>query len=177
MVAEDEALRDSLTSTPDPSSVTGGSGFSIGTTTTINLWGPNWQSTQVNHGTIPFRDNNPGDLRPGRFHTPGVVGTDVSKVSGPFRVFVSQAAGWQGMGALLHSGTYFNLSINDAVATWAPALENNTASYQQFLTNALDVGGSTPLSSLSPSQLQTLENAISRQEGLYSTGNYSVTAT
>lgn len=81
------------------------------------------------------------------------------------------------MDALLHSGTYFNLSINDAVSTWAPGFENNTASYQQFLTNALGVSGNTPLSSLSSGQFQTLENAISRQEGLYHAGNYSVTAT
>lgn len=101
----------------------------------------------------------------------------MSKVSGPFRVVLSQAVGRRGMDALLHSGTYFTLSINDAIATWAPAFENNTASYQQFLTNALGVSGSTPLSSLSPSQFQTLENAISRQEGLYSRDNYSVTAT
>lgn len=176
-VADAEALQASLPQGPDPSSATGGNSSSSGMTTTINLWGPNWQSTQVNHGTIPFRDNNPGDLRPGRFYTPGVVGTDVSPVSGKFRVFASLGLGSQGMNSLLHSGTYFNLSINDAVATWAPGFENNTASYQQFLTNALGVSGNTPLSSLSSGQFQTLENAITRQEGFYSRGNYSVTTT
>ena len=45
---------------------------------------------------------------------------------------------------------YFNLSINAAVAKYAPSMENNTAGYQQFLTNVLGVSGNTPLSSLSP---------------------------
>jgi hypothetical protein len=48
-------------------------------------------------------------------------------------------AGFQGMDTLLHSSLYINLSINDAVAQYAPAMENNTAGYQQFLTNVLGV--------------------------------------
>lgn len=60
-------------------------------------------------------------------------------------------------------------------AQYAPAMENNTAGYQQFLTNVLGVSGSAPLSSLSPSQFLTMEKAITVQEGLYAKGNYSVT--
>jgi hypothetical protein len=81
------------------------------------------------------------------------------------------------MDTLLHGGGYVNLSINDAVDRYAPAFENNTASYQQFLTNALGVSGNTPLSSLSPAQFQTLENAITRVEGFNANGNYAVTTT
>lgn len=81
------------------------------------------------------------------------------------------------MDALLRSANYFNLSINDAVSRWAPGFENNTAAYQQFLRNALGVSGDTTLSSLSPAQFQMLENAISREEGLNTRGNYSVTTT
>jgi hypothetical protein len=76
-------------------------------------------------------------------------------------------AGFQGMDTLLQSSLYINLSINDAVAQYAPAMENNTAGYQQFLTNVLGVSGSTPLSSLSPSQFFTMKKAITVQEGLY----------
>jgi RHS repeat-associated protein len=174
--AEAKAYRNSPQE-PDPDSAAGGNSSSKGMTTTINLWGPNWWSTQVRHGTIPFRDNNPGDLRPGGFYTPGVVGTDVSATSGRFRVFASQGAGWQGMDALLHSSIYFNRSIDSAVSKWAPDIENNTAAYQQFLSNALGVSGKTPLSSLSAGQFQTLERAIAQQEGLHTRGNYSVTTT
>jgi len=165
------------TLTGPPTAPDGGDSSSSGMTTTIDLFGANWASTQVRHGTIPFRDNNEGDLRPGRFKTPGVVGTDVSPVSGRFRVFGSMADGHAGMDALLHSATYFNLSINDAVSTYAPGMENNTAAYQQFLTNTLHVSGNTPLSSLSPAQFHTLERAITVQEGLYKKINYAVTTT
>jgi len=141
--------------------------------TTINLWGPNWQSTQVNHGTHPYRDNNPGDIVAGRFvNSQGAIGTD-----GRFGVFPTAGQGSQALDTLLHGSSYNNLSINDAVTRYAPGFENNTAGYQQFLTNALGVSGNTPLSSLSSSQMQTLENAISRYEGFNAAGNYSVTTT
>ncbi len=81
------------------------------------------------------------------------------------------------MDTLLNGPGYDNLTINAAVAKYAPSFENNTAGYQQFLINALGVSGNTPLSSLSSSQMQILENAISQQEGFNARGNYSVTTT
>lgn len=107
------------------------------------LWRNRLANDAGKHRNASIPRQQSGRPPPWSFPYPRSRGTDVSKVSGSFRVFASQAAGWQGIDALLHSGTYFNLSTNDAVATWAPALEN----------------------------------AISRQERMYSTGNYSVTAT
>jgi RHS repeat-associated protein len=171
--ADAEALRDSQSTGPDSSSATGWNTSTSGRTTTINLWGLNWMSTQVNTGTHPFRDNNPGDIVSGPFTSRnGEIGSD-----GRFAVFPAAATGRQAMDTLLHGDSYINLSINAAVARYAPAFENNTAAYQQFLTNALGVSGNTPLSSLSPAQFQTLENAITRVEGFDARGNYSVTTT
>ena len=78
---------------------------------------------------------------------------------------------------LLTGAGYFNLSINAAVARYAPSMENNTAGYQQFLTNVLGVSGNTPLSSLSPAQFQKLEGAIASEEGFNARGNYSISVT
>jgi RHS repeat-associated protein len=145
----------------------------IGTTTTIDLFGTNWQSIQWRHGTHPFRDNNPGDILSGRFvNGHGAIGSD-----GRFGVFPSAGTGKAALDALLHSPSYNNLSVNDAVSRYAPAFENNTAGYQQFLQNVVGVGGNTPLSSLSPNQFSALENGIARYEGFNAAGNYSITAT
>jgi hypothetical protein len=172
-VAAGQALAASLPQGPDPNSATGGNTSTNGSTTTINLFGPNWESTQVGTGTHPFRDNNPGDITAGPFTLGnGQLGTD-----GRFAVFPSAGKGSQALDTLLNGPAYSSLNINAAVARYAPDFENNTLGYQQFLTNALGVSGNTPLSSLSSSQMQTLENAISRYEGFNAPGNYSVTTT
>ncbi len=131
------------------------------------------QTTQFNHGTHPFRGYNPGDMTAGPFTSRnGQIGTD-----GRFAVFPGAGTGGQALHTLLTGGGYFNLSINVAVAKYAPSMENNTAGYQQFLTNVLGVSGNTPLSSLSPAQFPKLEGAISRKEGFSAPGNYSVSVT
>ena len=150
-----------------------GSTSTNGMDTTINTWGDFSQTTQFNHGTHPFRDNNPGDITAGPFTSRnGQLGTD-----GRFAVFPGAGTGRQALHTLFTGAGYFNLSINAAVARYAPSMENNTAGYQQFLTNVLGVSGNTPLSSLSPAQFQKLEGAISREEGFNAPGNYSVSVT
>jgi RHS repeat-associated protein len=150
-----------------------GSTSTSGMDTTINTFGNYSQTTQFNHGTHPFRDNNPGDITAGPFTSRnGQLGTD-----GRFAVFPGAGTGSQALHTLLTGGGYFNLSINAAVAKYAPSMENNTAGYQQFLTNVLGVSGNTPLSSLSSGQLQKLEGAISREEGFSAPGNYSISVT
>jgi hypothetical protein len=141
--------------------------------TTIDTWGDYSQTTQFNHGTHPFRDNNPGDIVSGGFvNRHGAIGAD-----GRFGVFTSAGQGRAALDALLHSPAYSSLSVNAAVAKYAPAFENNTAGYAQFLQNAVGVSGNTPLSSLSPSQMNALENGIAHYEGAAARGNYSISVT
>lgn len=150
-----------------------GSTSTNGMDTTIDTWGNYSQTTQFNHGSHPFRDNNPGDITAGPFTSRnGQLGTD-----GRFAVFPGAGTGRQALHTLLTGGAYFNLSINAAVAKYAPSMENNTAGYQQFLTNVLGVSGNTPLSSLSPGQFQKLEGAIASEEGFNARGNYSISVT
>ncbi len=171
--SNDEAVAASLPAGPDPSTATGSSTSTSGTTTTIDLWGSNWQSTQVNHGTHPFRDNNPGDIVSGGFtNNHGGIGSD-----GRFAVFPTADKGGHALDSLLHGAGYINLSINDAVSRYAPGFENNTAGYQQFLINVVGASGNTPLTSLSPAQFSALERGISQYEGTNAAGNYSVTTT
>jgi hypothetical protein len=124
--------------------------------TTIDTWGDFSQTTQFNHGTHPFRDNNAGDIVSGGFvNRHGAIGTD-----GRFGVFASAGQGKAALDDLLRSPAYGSLSVSAAVAKYAPAFENNTAGYQQFLQNVVGVSGNTPLSSLSPNQMSALENGI-----------------
>lgn len=144
-----------------------------GMTTTINFGGSNWFTTQVGTGTHPFRDNNPGDIENGLFTSSnGAIGAD-----GRFAVFPTVGTGNNALGSLLSGPAYSNLTLNQAVSQYAPAFENNTAGYQQFLMNVVGVSGNTPLSSLSPSQFSALENGIARYEGFNAAGNSSVTVT
>ena len=78
---------------------------------------------------------------------------------------------------LLRTPKYMNMTVANAIAAFAPPLENNTAAYQQFVQDVLKVGPNAPISSLSPSQFTALENGITRYEGFYARGNYSISVT
>jgi RHS repeat-associated protein len=159
---------------PDPSSATGSSTSTSGMTTMINLWGPNWQSMQVSTGFHAWRDNNPGNMMvaggfAGRY---GAIGND-----GRVAVFPSAGIGSNALDSLLHTPTYMNMTVNQALAAFAPPIENDTAAYQQFIQNVIGVNANTAVSSLSPSQFAALENGIARYEGFTASRNYSVTTT
>lgn len=173
LVAEGQAIADSLPQTPGPGQASYSDTWTSGMITTILFGGSNWQTTQVSHGTHPFRDNNPGDLTSGSFTAGnGSIGSD-----GRFTVFPTSGTGRNALDSLLHGAAYNSLSVSDAISRYAPAMENNTAGYQQFVQNVVGVSGNAPLSSLSPSQFTALENGISRYEGYNVPGNYSVTTT
>jgi RHS repeat-associated protein len=158
---------------PDISQASSLDTSTTGQTTTINFSGINWFGSQWRFGNHPFRDNNPGDILSGGFtDNHGSIGND-----GRFAVFPTSGTGQQALDSLLHGPGYINVSIDDAVARYAPAMENNTAGYQQFLQNVVGVSGNASLSSLTPQQFSALENGIARYEGFYAPGGYSVTAT
>ena len=112
-------------------------------------------------GSMAWRNNNPGNLVYNAYTASlGAIGSNNG-----FAVFPDAATGTAALTTLLNGSTYQSLSIDAAIARYAPAFENNTTAYQAFVTGAMGVSGSTPLSSLSQSQMQTLQSAIQRQEG------------
>ena len=132
-----------------------GSGSSL---TYINADGT---TTTLSGGSMAWRDNNPGNLVYNSYTASlGAIGSNNG-----FAVFPDAATGTAALTALLNGSTYQSLSVNAAISRYAPAFENNTTAYQAFVTGALGVSGSTPLSSLSQSQMQTLQSAIQQQEG------------
>jgi hypothetical protein len=121
-------------------------------------------------GYHPQRDNNPGDIAyQGSFaREHGAIGNDKGTA-----IFPSAEAGWAALDANLRTTKYWNLTIDDVIATYAPKYDkhgkiiNDTAKYQANVRSALGVGGRTKLSSLSPEQFETLKHTIAQIEGYY----------
>lgn len=75
-------------------------------------------------GSRPARNCNPGDIEYGKFALAhGAIGTD-----GRFAIFPDEATGFAAMRALL-KGAYLGLTVQQAIAKWAPSSENNDAAY------------------------------------------------
>ena len=131
----------------------------VGTTLTV-IDGAGNQVQRI--GNIPWRNNNPGDIRDGSFarSQPGYIGSD-----GAFAIFATPDAGYAAQSALLFGKSYINLSIADAITKYAPPSENNTTAYINSITTALGVSSNTPLSSLSADQRIALVHAMSKVEG------------
>ena len=112
-------------------------------------------------GSAAWRNNNPGNL----VYNPYTQSLGVIGSNNGFAVFPDAATGNSALTSLLNTSTYQNLSIDAAIARYAPAFENNTSAYQSFVNGTLGVSGSTQLSSLSPAQMGSLQSAIVKHEG------------
>jgi len=79
-------------------------------------------------GTWAWRNHNPGNIRPGKISKRnGQIG-----VAGSFAVFSDYKSGHQALLDALRT-TFGNMSIDQLVAQYAPAHENNTAMYKKFI--------------------------------------------
>lgn len=112
-------------------------------------------------GTRAWRNNNPGNLRNYDFsQRHGSIGE-----AGGFAVFPDEATGQGALVSLLGTDTYQGLTINEALARFAPPVENPTAAYQGFIRGATGLSGTTSMNSLNSAQLNSVSNAIRRFEG------------
>jgi RHS repeat-associated protein len=123
-------------------------------------------TTETRTGNHPFRDNNPGDIRSGDFaNANGAIGSDKG-----IAIFPTAATGSQALTTLLNGSSYQNLTLDQAVARYAPPSENNTAAYQAAARSAVGASGGARLWALSSAQRGSFEHAIARQEGFYHQG-------
>jgi hypothetical protein len=112
-------------------------------------------------GTLTWRNNNPGNLRPGSISSShGSIGQ-----AHGFSVFPDAGTGGNAQVALLYTKTYQEKTVNQTIAAYAPSTENNTPAYQQFVQNAVGVSGNTQLNTLSATQMGTLATTIRQYEG------------
>jgi len=112
-------------------------------------------------GTRAWRNNNPGNLRPYEFSKRhGAIGE-----AGGFAVFPDEATGQAALTRLLRTDTYQNLTVDEALARFAPPTENATEKYKGFVGEATGIEGSTPMKTLNKAQLNSVAGAIRRMEG------------
>lgn len=115
-------------------------------------------------GSRSFRNNNPGNIKFGDFaRRMGATGADDKG----FAVFPSYETGRKAQSSLLFdSNAYKNLSIQDAIARWAPGSDgNDPAGYAAQMAKAAGVGVGTRLSDLTTDQRERFLDAQQRKEG------------
>lgn len=112
-------------------------------------------------GTRAWRNNNPGNIRPGKFsRSAGAIGS-----AGGFAVFPDEQTGMQAISKLLQTDSYINLTVAGAIARWAPPTENNTAGYQRRVAQLTGLSIKRKISELSADELKRVANAIRTIEG------------
>src|SRR5262245_27357344 len=95
----------------------------------VNYYDKNENITVRSGGSRAWRNNNPGNIRPGKFSSKnGAIGS-----AGNFAIFPTYQAGRQALASLLRGKTYSNLTLFSAIARYAPSHENNTANYRKLI--------------------------------------------
>lgn len=157
-----------LGGSPTTGSPTTGATAAVGNGSSVIYTDPDGTTTTLTGGSAAWRNNNPGNIvYNSNTQALGAIGQNNG-----FAVFPDVATGTSALSSILGSSTYQALSVDRAIARYAPSFQNDTAAYQRFVTSTLGVPGTTPLNSLSPSQMQSLQGAIQRQEG-YTPGTVS----
>ncbi|BBF41747.1 hypothetical protein lbkm_0427 [Lachnospiraceae bacterium KM106-2] len=118
-------------------------------------------------GSRSWRNNNPGNLRPSSItescHQIGKEKT--SKESAYFAIFESVEYGRKAHNKLLTS-VYSGSTINDMVHKYAPKSDkNNPTKYVNYICEQTGLSKKATVGSLSASQLNSLEKAMSTYEG------------
>ncbi len=112
-------------------------------------------------GTRSWRNNNPGNIRYGVFaRNHGAIGE-----AGGFAVFPDEETGSQALIDLLHTESYQNLTIKEAIARYAPPSENNTLNYQEHIAQSTGFKSDTLLKDLDEPSIRSIADAIRRMEG------------
>ena len=112
-------------------------------------------------GTRAWRNNNPGNIRPGKSIRALSVGQ-----AGGFMVFPDENTGMQAIVTLLKTNMYQQKTLGQAIYTWAPPSDgNNTGKYQRNVEQATGVPLNTPMRNLNDAQLWKLATVIRSVEG------------
>ncbi len=112
-------------------------------------------------GSRSWRNNNPGNLRPGKFaDNHGSIGN-----AGGFAVFPDEATGHAASIALLKTPTYAKLTIDQAVSRRSPSSENDTLRLQNSIRKITGFSGREIVGNLNDEEISKFADAIKRTEG------------
>lgn len=116
-------------------------------------------------GTVAWRTNNPGNLKNSKFSQEmGSVGED----AGGHAVFKTREHGLQAQYVLLFApdGSYYNLTLKDAIARYAPSADSNDPDkYQRYITDKTGVPGDQKLKTVPVDKRLEILNAMHVFEG------------
>ncbi len=122
---------------------------------------PDGTRVQRSGGTRSWRNNNPGNIMAGKFSAAnGGIGSD-----GRFAVFPDEETGLRAIGALLRTSTYNSLTLERALAKWAPPNENDTRKVQQNVTNWSGVSLNRNIRDMTDDELMRIARALQKNEG------------
>lgn len=94
-------------------------------------------------GSLAYRNNNPGNLRPGSLAV-GATGSN-----GGYAVFPDFQTGWNALLGLIQSPAYWSLTLVQFFSQYAPSADNNNpAAYAATVAASLGVDPNTPISQL-----------------------------
>ncbi|WP_246791819.1 TIGR02594 family protein [Burkholderia perseverans] len=114
-------------------------------------------------GTIAWRFNNPGNLRPKSKYVLTSIGVG-NTASGDFFIFPDYDTGRAEKKALLRR-KYNDMSISDAMQVYAPPSENNTEAYIQAICNGTGFARTRVLNTMSDADLDSMMNVMEKHEG------------
>lgn len=110
-------------------------------------------------GTWAWRNHNPGNIRPGKVsNRNNQIG-----VAYNFAVFPDYESGHNALLDVLET-TYYNSSIDEMMAHFAPPKENNTAKYRKFLHDATGVKDDKKIKDFTPNEYEQLWKGIEQIE-------------
>lgn len=133
-------------------------------TNTVEYIADNGDRLLRSGGTIAWRFNNPGNLRPGpkyKLH----IGQGKT-LSGPFLIFPTPEAGRKEKKALLLR-KYGDNSIADMLHIYAPPKENDTESYIQHVCKKTGFERNQVIKKLTDDGLSSLMKAMEEREGYH----------
>ncbi|MBN3757849.1 TIGR02594 family protein [Paraburkholderia sp. Tr-20389] len=116
-------------------------------------------------GTIAWRFNNPGNMRPPSKYVTTSIGVGDSK-SGKFFIFPDYDTGRAEKKALLRR-KYNNETIASAMEIYAPRSENDTDAYIKWICDHTGFARDRQLSSMNDGELDSMMSAMEKREGYY----------
>lgn len=115
-------------------------------------------------GSIAWRNNNPGNIRNGKFSN--AHGAFKDKSNRGFAIFPSHAIGFAALIALLKTDSYRPLDVAAAMKKYAPAEDNNDpVAYAKSVAKMTGLDVERTLGSLSDDDLKRFAKAIQKVEG------------
>ena len=113
-------------------------------------------------GDPNWRNNNPGNMGDSRFaRSHGSIGE-----SGRWAVFSNRQDGYDASLSNLQSSRYRTLTLDSAIATWAPASDgNNVPAYQSFVAHRTGLNHIGVMGNFSDSETRSILDAIAVHEG------------